>query len=265
MNKYVKFDDLQDFWDFSFRESSSYKKSSRNAASDWYGDVSWNEAKVLANSGWIEGMNDVRKMSVELSEIVSSKVEKWIPEYTYAGNIIDVGMFLSNSPEYFIIKNPTEQELSGKIVKLVCSISFSAAIKSEVIIQRGAMICALVDALEMSGYRCEIVINQTATSYGGKFEVDVCLKKAHQSLNITELAFCLAHPAMLRRFMFSVAEIDGWADYASAYGYPSTATEKGDLYIDEIFSLVVPNAKAIEWVITQLKKQGIQISDNNIN
>ncbi|SFH78026.1 DUF7192 family protein [Halpernia frigidisoli] len=265
MNKYVQFDDLQDFWDFSFRESSSRNKSSRNADSDWYGDVSWTEAKVLANSGWIEGMNEVKKMSVELSEIICSKIEKWIPEYTYAGNIIDIGMFLSNSPEYFIIKNPTEQELSGKIVKLVCSISFLWQITPQIIIQRGAMICALVDALEISGYSCEIIINQTATSYGGKFEVDVCVKKAHQSLNITEVAFCLAHPAMLRRFMFSVAELEGWADYATAYGCPATATEKGDVYIDEIFSLVVPNSEAIEWVITQLKKQGIQISDNIIN
>ncbi|MEC5156109.1 hypothetical protein RCH13_000004 [Chryseobacterium sp. MP_3.2] len=200
---------------------------------------------------------------MELSEIVSSKIEKWIPEHAFAGNVIDVGMFLSSSPEYFLIKKCTEQELNGKIVTLVCSISFSWTINSEVIIQRGAMICALVDALEMAGYRCEIIFNQTTTYLNGKFEVDLCLKKAQQSLNITELAFCLAHPAMLRRFMFSVAELDGWADYASNYGYPAKDTETGDLYINEIFSSKVPNSIAIEWVIIQLSNQGIQINSNN--
>ena len=34
--------------------------------------------------------------------------------------------FLSNSPEYFMIKNPNEKNKKEKIVKLVCSISFSA-------------------------------------------------------------------------------------------------------------------------------------------
>ena len=263
MKKYIKFNDLQEFWDCSFKESNSYNKSSRDASSAWNGGMSWIEAKNMANSGWLEGMNEIKKISVELSEVVSSKIERWIPEYAFAGNIIDVGMFLSSSPEYFITKTPTEQQVSGKIVSIVCSISFSAAIKSEVIIQRGAMICALVDALEMSGYRCEIIINETSTSFNGKFEIDLCLKKGHQSLNIAELAFCLAHPSMLRRFMFSVAELYDWADFAYAYGTPYKATAQGDLYIDEIYSAVVPNSKAIDWIISQLNNQGVQIKNNN--
>ena len=178
------------------------------------------------------------------------------------GGVVDVGAFLSNSPEYFMIKNPNEREQEGKIVKLVCSISFSAAIDSKVIIQRGAMICALVDAIEVSGYRCEIIVNETSISRNGKLEIDLTLKKPQQSLNIVELAFCLAHPAMLRRFMFSVAELEGWADYAHAYGIPDEATDKGDLYIDEIYSYIVPNSQAINWVTEKLKKLGVQIINN---
>ena len=54
MNKYLKFEDLHDFWNFSFRDSNSYNKSSRAYKSYWYGNVSWEEAKTLAISGWIE-------------------------------------------------------------------------------------------------------------------------------------------------------------------------------------------------------------------
>ena len=64
-------------------------------------------------------------------------------------------------------------------------------------------------------------------SRNGKVRNRFNFKKAQQSLNIVELAFCLAHPAMLRRFMFSVAELEGWADYAHAYGIPDEATDKG--------------------------------------
>ena len=124
------------------------------------------------------------------------------------------------------------------------------------------MVCALADAIEMSGFRCEIIVNTTSFSKSRKFEVDVILKKAQQSLNITELAFCLAHPAMLRRFMFSVAELEGWADYAHAYGIPHEAKDKGDLYINEIYSYIVPNSQAINWVTEQLKKLGVQIINN---
>ena len=262
MNKYLKFEDLHDFWNFSFRDSNSYNKSSRAYKSYWYGNVSWEEAKTLAISGWIEGLNEIKKISVELSEIIATKIVRYEPEYGVGGGIVDVGAFLSNSPEYFMIKKPTEKEQEGKIVKLVCSISFSAAIDSKVIIQRGAMVCALADAIEMSGFRCEIIVNTTSFSKSRKFEVDVILKKAQQSLNITELAFCLAHPAMLRRFMFSVEELEGWADYAYCYGTPHEATEKGDLYINEIYSYIVPNSQAINWVTEQLKKLGVQIINN---
>ena len=262
MNKYLKFEDLHDFWNFSFRDSNSYNKSSRAYKSDWYGNVSWEEAKTLAISGWIEGLNEIKKISVELSEIIATKIVRYEPEYGVGGGVVDVGAFLSNSPEYFMMKNSTEKEQEGKIITIVCSVSFSAAIDSKVIIQRGGIVCALADAIEMSGFRCEIIANRTSFSKSGKFEIDVTLKKAQQSLNIIELAFCLAHPAMLRRFMFSVEELEGWADYAYCYGTPHEATEKGDLYIDEIYSYIVPNSQAINWVTEQLKKLGVQIINN---
>lgn len=80
-------------------------------------------------------------------------------------------------------------------------------------------------------------------------------------MNRIELAFCLAHPAMLRRLLFSVAEIEGWSDYAQNYGYPATATNKGDLYIEELFSGVISDSKAIDWIISELEKLGVRIDN----
>jgi len=59
--------------------------------------------------------------------------------------------------------------------------------------------------------------------------------------------------------MFSVAEIEGWSDFASNYGFPAEATEKGDIYLKEIFSGTVPDDKAINWVLEELTKLGINI------
>ena len=93
----------------------------------------------------------------------------------------------------------------------------------------------------------------------GWFEVDVKIKKADQPLTMIELAFCLAHPSMLRQMMFSVAEIEGWSDSVDAYGYPATATNKGDLYVQEIFSEEVSDEKAIDWVFKEIEKLGIDL------
>jgi hypothetical protein len=181
---------------------------------------------------------------------------------------------LSNDPECFISRNYDERNYPGKIFKIVSSISVSASIDAKVILQRGAMVCALVDAIEFAGHRVEVVCNDStsASSYyrdgknksKGWFEVDVKVKSTEQPVDISSLAFCLAHAAMLRRIFFSVAEIEGWSDFAFNYGYPSPATDKGDIYIQEIFSGIVSNDQAIHWVLTELEKLGIDLEERGL-
>jgi hypothetical protein len=133
------------------------------------------------------------------------------------------------------------------------------------------MICALIDAIEYAGHRAEVICNE-AMSYreyedyrqgkhkeDGWFEISVVVKKSSQPLDMSDLAFCLAHPAMLRRIMFSVAEIEGWSDFADAYGYPAEASDKGDIYLREIFSGTEPDTEAISRVFAELEKLGINI------
>jgi hypothetical protein len=132
----------------------------------------------------------------------------------------------------------------------------------------------LIDAIEFAGHRAEVICNDAASNCGheefrqgkhkhtGWFEVSVMIKKSTQPIEMTDLAFCLAHPAMLRKIMFSVAEITGWSDYASNYGYPAEATDKGDIYIKEVFSGIVSDDKAITWVLDKLNELGINIESS---
>lgn len=270
MNKHIFFEDLADFWKYAMQESNAYTKSSRrNKDIGWSGGLTWEEAKKMALSGWAEGMKEIEKYQAKISPKIAEKVLRPIQVFAQTGYCVDVGAFLANDPECFIMREFEERNYPGRIYKLVCSISFSAAITPETIIQRGAMICALIDAIEYAGHRVEVICNNALTNdqynrnyssnRNGWFEVSVVVKKANQALEMTDLAFCLAHPAMFRRIMFSVAEIEGWSDFAHAYGYPSEATEKGDIYIREIFSGVVSDEKAIEWVLAELQKNEINI------
>ncbi|HHT9079583.1 TPA: DUF7192 family protein [Flavobacterium psychrophilum] len=272
MNKHLVFEDLHEFWQYSFRESKAYNKESRAYANSWSGGLDWNESKRLALMGWQKGLVEVDKFQARVNELITSKIVRHKPVYAVAGNYIDIGNYLSNDPECFITKEYDENNQKGKIITIVCSIGFSAAISPETIIQRGAMVCALIDAIEYAGYRAEVICNKaTSTSIylrdgsnkdNGWLEVDVTIKKANQALNRIELAFCLAHPAMLRRIMFSVAEIEGWSDYTYGYGYSSKATNKGDIYIEEVFSGVVSDDKAINWIVSELQKLGITIEQD---
>ncbi|TXK71727.1 hypothetical protein FT993_08685 [Mesonia sp. HuA40] len=273
MNKHIIYEDLYDFWLYAFRESDAYSKSSRGYSREWNGNVSWLEAKKLALQGWQDGLEQVKKYQTEITPQITEKVIRPSQIYDVAGYNVDVGRYLSNDPECFVSREFVVNNSPGRVFTLVCSISFSAAIKSETIIQRGAIICALVDAIEYAGHRVEVICNWAVSKYSneenrtgniknkGWLELDVTVKKANQPLEMIELAFCLAHPSMLRRVMFSVAEIEGWSDFAYAYGYPAKATNEGDLYIQEIFSGKVPNKKAINWVLNQLKNLNIEIKN----
>jgi len=272
INKEILFEDLNQFWQYAMQESKAYRKSSRdNYDVKWSGGLTWEQAKAMAISGWRDGMIEIEKYQAKILPIIAEKVLRPKQIQSIAGYCVDVGSFLANEPECFISREYEERNYPGQIYKIVCSISFSAAITPETIIQRGAMICALIDAIEYAGHRAEVVCND-AISIGhsedyrkGKYknqgwmEISVVVKKTSQPLEMTDLAFCLAHPAMLRRIMFSVAEIEGWSDFMSNYGYPAEATEKGDIYLREIFSGTVPDDKAINWVLEELDKLGINI------
>lgn len=274
INKHIVFEDLNKFWKYAMQDRHALNKSSRKSAEQWSGDLSWDEAKSLALKGWKEGLKEVEKYQAKISPFIAEKVLRHQQVFAVTGYNVDVGTYLANDPECFISRVYEERNYPGKIFKIVCSISVSSSISPATIIQRGAIVCALIDAIEYAGHRAEVVCNWAASKesdrnirenykrLNGWFEVDVTIKKANQALEMIELAFCLAHPSMLRKIMFSLAEIEGWSDFAYKYGYPAKATNKGDIYIQEVFSGEVSDTKAINWVLNELKKLGIDILTN---
>jgi hypothetical protein len=279
INKEIYFEDLHKFWEYSMQNSNASNKSSRDDRSsniERSGGLTWEQAKQMAINGWQGGMKEIEKYRAKILPIITDKVLRPVQIYSMVGYNVDVGSFLANEPECFITREYEERNYPGKIYKIVVSISVSAAIKPETIIQRGAMVCALIDAIEYAGHMAEVICNWAVSArnyesdrqgkYKGQgwFEVSVNIKKSSQPLDMSDLAFCLAHPAMLRRIMFSVAEVEGWSDFANRYGCPAEATDKGDIYIKEIYSGVVADEEAIKWVLSELEKLGINIETESL-
>lgn len=266
MTNYLHFNNLQDFWNYSFRESDARIRSSRagRQGARWDNNLIWEEAKHIAQSGWVDGMNEIEKYRAVLEPQITKHILRPIPESSYTGYVVDVGTYLSNNPECFITRGWEKKNYPGKLYTLVVSCSFSYNVDSDTIIKRGALVCALVDALEYAGHRVEVICNETTTSYGGgKNEIDVVVKQHEQPLDMTDLAFCLAHPAMLRRIMFSANELMGWSDYTGgSYGVPCEATNQGDLYINEIHSGKIVVEEAVTWLFEKLKALGVDFLED---
>ena len=264
MINYLHFDNLQDFWDYSFQDSHARIRSSRRErrGDSWDKNLTWDEAKLLAQSGWVEGMKEIEKYRAILEPQITKHILRPIPESSCTGYVVDVGAYLSNNPECFITRGWEKKNYPGKLYTLVASCSFSCNVDSDTIIKRGALVCALVDALEYAGHRVEVICNETSTKYDSKNEIDVVVKQHEQPLDMTDLAFCLAHPAMLRRIMFSANELMGWSDYTEGtYGTPSEATNQGDLYINEIHSGKIVVEEAIRWLLDKLQTLGVDIEE----
>jgi hypothetical protein len=276
INKQLYFEDLSEFWKYSLQDSQARTKSSRdNYNLDWHGGLTWEQARQMAIGGWREGMQEIDKYRAKIIPVITERILRPKQIYSVAGCNVDVGSFMANEPECFIAREYEERNYPGQIYKIVASISFSASIEPETIIQRGAMICALIDAIEFAGHRAEVICNWAVSANNeeyyrqGKYkengwlEILVTVKKVSQPLEMSDLAFCLAHPSMLRRIMFSVAELEGWSDFAHNYGYPAEACDKGDIYLKEIYSGVVSDEEAIKWVLSELKEIGIDIETND--
>ncbi len=255
---YAKYDDYSSFLTQAFKESSSSRKESRNDNTlEECGGATWEQACRLAKEGWLDGMKLIEYYRSKITPKVTSRVLRPVPIDNIHGYSVNVGAYLSNMPECFFDREYEERNYPGRLYSLVVSCSFSWNVSTDVIIQRGAMVCALVDALEFAGNRVEVICNECTTDKGYKDETDIVVKKHDQPLDLTLLAFCIAHPAMLRRMIFSINELSGWASISACYGYPAEATNRGDLYIDEIHSGKISDSEAITWLIEKLELFGV--------
>ena len=259
---YAKYDDYSSFLKHAFKESFSSQKESRsNDDLEWHGGVTWEQACSLAKSGWIEGMQMIENYRSRITPKLTNSIVRPVPVDNIHGFAVNVGAFLSNMPECFFDREYEKRNYPGRLFTLVVSCSYSSNVSTDVVIERGSMVCSLVDALEFAGNRVEVICNETTTDGHDKYknEIDMVIKKHDQALDMSRLAFCLAHPAMLRRIIFSVNELSGWADISSVYGYPAEATNRGDLYIDEIHSGKISEDDALAWLTEKLKSFGVEM------
>jgi len=179
----------------------------------WSGTKTYEEAQELLSHGWLPEAAALAK-KVPLSSTLSTAAKR-TNIYSTVGFQASVPRYLQGIPSNMINQHRTVQK--QKIIILNRSIAFNSNWSAAKIEAEGVKALQVVKALEGNGFRVKLnvvalhYVSSWSGGYGGKTQHDVaamtiCIKKPDEPLNISKIAFPMAHPAMLRRLDFKWLE-----------------------------------------------------------
>lgn len=193
----------------------------------WDFGLGWAATQELARTGWSAGAMDLSdRLAVHMPE--RDHVDSW--RYDVAGELPDIGRYLAGDPVH--MKRHGHPKGHKPIISLFVNNWIVCSTKAHQMANYGAALVSLIDQLENSGRRVELVagtIAQHTRSYlGGKTMLSATwrVKAAEDPLDLASVAFALAHPAASRRFGWSLWECTNAPEDASyGSGLGASATE----------------------------------------
>jgi hypothetical protein len=200
------------------------KRSSRDGDSGWAG-ASWSEALELARYGWRDGAKHIRRAFADLPSPTLSAGNAW--RHDYYGERIDMARFSYGDDACFRTRNGADRG-RAKLVRLLVPMAYPCSTSEKSVVNRGAAIISVVDALEMTRRTVEVVCCYSSTSSGSRkptqgFHMNhaVVVKQAGQPFDIDRMSFFLSHNASLRRFGFALMEScrEAQSSHQGNYGY----------------------------------------------
>jgi hypothetical protein len=248
------------------QRSTGGGQSEAGDGGEWAGTRTFAEADRLAIEGWAAGLEKADAMRAQLCGVLGSRTMRPKLTSAIAGFAPCVPLALAGDPESMYDIRRIESSGAGKVVHIVYNTCVSAGIDPDVIMLRGAVCMALVDALESANFRCQISLGIGCRQNGPnpQHEVVVNLKSAEESMSQDTLAFWLIHPAAFRRMTFAIWENVWPKDCAyPGLGMPTPVAEEmqGDIYLSEANLRNVNDETAIPFLKEQLKAYGIEFEN----
>ena len=141
-----------------------------------------------------------------------------------------------------------------KVVTITKGISYSGWWSSEAIMRESIKALQIIQSMENAGQRVRLNVMIAATTGGKTAICKVCVKQPDQRMNISKMAFALAHPAMLRRFFFKWIETDPFIDFdlGDGYGTPAALSIKEKAMADNEY-YIPEEIKDMDELIKQLQ------------
>lgn len=251
----IEFDSIKEFYDYlcktPFNEAFRWEKhSSVDGDKHWTKTESFEEAAQLLKNGWsVMASNLVQKLKV-----IESKTEPTMKprnKLDIVGYQPVIPLYLQGVPNNMMNKKmvPVKQ----KVITLNKSIDYDNGVKANEIVEESIKAMQIIKKLEVQGYRCNLNIVLGSLESKKGFFIKIRIKSANEKLNVSKLAFPLAHPSMLRRLFFRFIEVypNITKDFVYGYGKPASSYElrnifKGEYLLPNFIKKDVNTIKGIE-------------------
>lgn len=228
----------------------------------WCGTATRADALQLSLDGWTEVLP---AMTEQMDRMKARITRTLIPVVEYADEpgTPDVAAYLTGEDEYFVLTSEGRQDTPavGRAVRILMEPCVSAGISTEAMVQRGAVVGAVIHTLERAGVRVALEFCSCIGPDGETVQIEVVLKSFGEPFDVRGLAFWLAHPSSSRRFIFD-------ASYYTAGVRPSGFISWGNRVTaaDDEHTVVVGRHTTFEdggrlesWVERALKVAGISL------
>lgn len=244
-------------------------------ASESFAGGTMYEAFKLARKGWAEGVRGIVQVLGRIETSTQEAVQsRWRTKHDVRGGGVNVARMLTDHPRY-MRRRVRVQTPVQRAIRIGFAYNYSAGISRESVMQRGAVIAALVDALRRAGR--PVYVDALWINCGEDQDVRVVqvvpVSTPGQPLDMGRLAFAAASTMMLRHIGFAAFEKDGRAKRIGKrghFGYPpraghARAEEIGSSY-DLFFSPMYFHDKqwstpegTAKWIVEKLAGMGIKV------
>lgn len=195
-------DDLPDVERFLQTEPRQWRQRSSldfRGGKDWDLGVGWHGALKLAKTGWSEGARNVAFEAAAVTQI-GDRPHQF---YDVAGEFPDVARFCAGDPLH-MRRHKRERK---PVIHLLVNVCCSGSIRAKTFAMYGGAVAALVDQIENSGHRVELDVVAINSHVGrGRSICGWKVKRSEDALDLSAVAYSIAHPGAYRRLIFAMWE-----------------------------------------------------------
>ena len=204
----------------SRHESEAYESPDRSMK--WYNTSNFTEATQLLTHGWDAAAGKLAA-KVKLTNATSTAVRSSKPAYGVVGSQASVPRYLQGIPTNMVSRQMTYAK--QKVVTITKGIAYNWRWSPEAILAECVKALQIIQSMENGGQRVRLNVLWCISDRAGTHHTacKVCVKHPDERLNLSKMAFALAHPSMVRRMFFKWLETDTFTEYdmGDYYGRPS--------------------------------------------
>lgn len=179
---------------------------------DFYTHKTPEEFIEAATHGYDTARQQMQKIALKISQAAAALARVQEIKFDVTGPEVDIDRLRRGEPECAYYMDLGEEQtisVNGKVIDLTVAVDASAYVSKNTLLQRGAVLLCLIDALENAGYNVSLSVywlTHSRTPEAQSFSGIVHVKHAHQPIDVDVLTCALADGDVLRRLGFMLLE-----------------------------------------------------------